>query len=408
MHADLTFDRAGRRPGPMERAALRLLGRIGAGHLTLHRHDGTAVDFRGAEPGPQVAVKVNNPRLFRRLALGGDIALAEAYRDGDWDTADLTDLLTFGALNRDRLGEGLDGSVAMRAAARLVHALRRNSRAGARRNIAAHYDLGNAFYAAWLDPSLTYSAGLFAADDDDLAAAQVRKYRRLAELAAIGRDDHVLEIGCGWGGFALWAARTIGCRVTAITLSAAQAAHLRDAAARAGLADRVAVRLQDYRDVDGRFDRIVSIEMLEAVGEANWAAYFAAVRTLLRPGGRAALQVITIADARFAAYRRRVDFIQRHIFPGGMLPSPSALRRHAADSGLDWIAASRHGEDYAATLVHWQRRFEAAAPQVAALGFDARFRRMWRYYLAYCEAGFRTGRIDLLQVALARPAEAGA
>ena len=336
------------------------------------------------------------------MLFGGTLAFAEAYMRGDCDSPDLTALVALVIQNEAALLRALDGQRWTRALRRLGHRLRPNSKRGARRNIARHYDLGNGFYELWLDPSMTYSAALFTRPDEPLAAAQDNKYRRMAELAGIGPDDRVLEIGCGWGGFCSWAAREIGCKVTAVTISRAQ----HDFAARRlqaeGLAERVDLRLQDYRDITGRFDRIVSIEMLEAVGAQYWPRYFATLRARLAPGGRAALQVITIDDALYEDYRKDVDFIQSYIFPGGLLPSPERLRDQVRRAGLAWQSDHSLGVHYARTLAIWRRAFEAAWPEVQALGFDERFRRMWRYYLAYCEAGFRSGRIDVLQAALVK------
>ncbi|WP_340119523.1 cyclopropane-fatty-acyl-phospholipid synthase family protein [Pelagibius sp. 7325] len=400
------------RGGLAESFALALAARLSHGQLTLHLPDGHTRVFTGEAGGPAAEIALRSPRVFRRLLSGGELGLAEAYMDGDWESPDLTALITLGALNEEVLEHTLAGNLWGRLASQAIHALRPNSRRGSRRNIAAHYDLGNDFYAAWLDPSMTYSAGLFTGPGDDaLAAAQTRKYRRMAELAGITADHHVLEIGCGWGGFCTWAAAAIGCRVTAITISKAQHAYTRQRVRAAGLADKVDVRLQDYRDLTGSFDSIVSIEMLEAVGEAYWPLYFRQLRERLRPGGRAALQVITIADERFDSYRGGVDFIQRYIFPGGMLPSPAVLRGLTAEAGLGVARVGRHGADYAQTLALWRARFEHAWPGIAATAggrFDERFHRMWRYYLAYCEAGFGIGRVDLLHLSLAREAAPGA
>ncbi|MGD1878062.1 MAG: class I SAM-dependent methyltransferase [Kiloniellaceae bacterium] len=407
MHARTIDQRNNRRGGLAETVALALAARLARGRLTMHLPDDRTLAFEGAEPGPAAEIRLRSPRAFRRLLSGGELGLAESYMDGEWDTPDLTALITLGALNEDVLEHTLAGNLWARMASQAVHALRPNSRRGSRRNIAAHYDLGNDFYAAWLDPSLTYSAALFTSPADDaLEAAQVRKYRRMAELAQITADHHVLEIGCGWGGFCTWAAAAIGCRVTAITISQAQYDFTLARVRAAGLDDKITVRLQDYRDLRGSFDAIVSIEMLEAVGEAYWQTYFRQLRERLRPGGRAALQVITIADDRFESYRSSVDFIQRYIFPGGMLPSPAVLRGLTAEAGLGVARVNRHGSDYAQTLALWRQTFEHAWTDIAAdangRGFDERFRLMWRYYLAYCEAGFRIGRIDLLHLALER------
>lgn len=391
-----------RRPGLAERIVMRRANRIAAGTLSLTTPDGTCRQLKGAEAGPHAAIVINDPRVFSRVLRGGFLGLAEAYCDGDWDAPDLTAFLELGARNRTSLEDGLRRGLVRKAFDQAVHLWRRNSRRGARRNIAAHYDLGNAFFGAWLDSTMTYSAGVFESDRTDLAVAQRAKFRAMAELADIKPSDHVLEIGCGWGGFAQWAVRETGCRVTAITLSPAQYAYCREQVAAAGLDDRIAVRLQDFREISGRYDRIVSIEMLEAVGERLWPVFANQVHALLRPGGRAALQVITIDDAQYPAYRRQVDFVQRHVFPGGMLPSPGALRAMAADAGLGWECETRDGAGYARTLALWQQRFAAAEKRLDPNVFDERFRRLWRFYLSYCEAGFRMGRIDLMRFALCR------
>jgi cyclopropane-fatty-acyl-phospholipid synthase len=286
---------------------------------------------------------------------------------------------------------------------RLRHRLRPNSRRGSRHNIAAHYDISNAFYGCWLDGAMTYSSALFRDGGETLEAAQLAKYHNLAHLLGLKPGQHVLEIGCGWGAFAIIAAKDYGCRVTAVTLSREQQAFAVQRVRAEGLESRVEVRLQDYRDVDGVFDRIASIEMFEAVGEAFWPAYWGVVRQRLKPGGVAALQVITIADDRFARYRRGADFIQCHVFPGGMLPSPSALRAEIAAAGLTLTDEERFGASYARTLEIWRQRFEAAWPEIRAHGFDERFRRLWLYYLAYCEAGFRTAAIDVAQYRITAP-----
>jgi cyclopropane-fatty-acyl-phospholipid synthase len=282
------------------------------------------------------------------------------------------------------------------------HWLNRNSRAGSRRNIHAHYDLGNAFYAQWLDRSMTYSSALFDAAGRDLAAAQARKYQALCERTGIGPDDHVLEIGCGWGGFAEHVASRIGARVTALTISREQHEFARRRIAEIGLADRVEVRLQDYRDETGSYDRIASIEMFEAVGKEYWPTYFGQLRDRLKPGGTAGLQVITIRDEFFATYSREIDFIRRYIFPGGMLPTPSIMRDLGLRAGLPLVSERVFGLDYARTLAEWRDRFLQAWPTIRPLGFDERFKRIWQYYLCYCEAGFRAGSIDVRQMVFAR------
>lgn len=367
---------------------------------------GRPAAVRIGEPGPVADARwdVQRWRAIRRVLFKGDLGFAAGYLRGDWDSPDLSALLTGLAANYDGVAERLKGTKLLAASRALRHALNRNSHAGSRRNILAHYDLGNDFYAAWLDPGMTYSSAIFSKGDEPLELAQRTKYERLAKMARIGRDDSVLEIGCGWGGFAEYIAGELGARVTAITLSPSQKAYAEARLFQAGLAERVDVRLMDYRDLRGAFDSVVSVEMFEAVGEAYWPVYFSQVADLLKPGGHAALQVITIRDDLFDDYRRRPDFIQLEVFPGGMLPAESRLLDEARRAGLSASADSctRYGIDYAKTLALWLERFDAAWPQIQRLGFDERFRRFWRYYLAYCEAGFRSGRTDLVHLALSR------
>jgi len=402
MQADIERRESLPRVGLAESLALALAGRIEKGELSITLPHGGERVFKGAHTGPKARLHVHDPSVFRRTLLGGTLAFAESYLAGDCDSPDLVALVDLVIQNEAELMQSLDGRPWTRMLPRLGRWLRPNSKRGARRNIAWHYDLGNDFYGLWLDPSMTYSSALFDRPDDSLEAAQANKYRRMAELAAIGPNDHVLEVGCGWGGFCSWAAREIGCRVTAITISRDQYDFAATRLRAEGLNDRVDLRFQDYRDLGGSFDRIVSIEMLEAVGEKYWPRYFAMLRDRLAPGGRAALQVITIDDRHYEAYRNDVDFIQRYIFLGGHLPSPSRLREQVKGARLEWQGAERIGLHYACTLKIWRRSFEAAWPDILALGFDERFRRMWRYYLAYCEAGFTTGRIDTLQAALTK------
>jgi cyclopropane-fatty-acyl-phospholipid synthase len=380
-----------------------LIAGLRCGSLELRFPDGTARTFRGERPGPHGVMCLRNGRVARRYLTGGSLGFAESYIDGDWDTPDLATLLALLSLNEDAWGDGYWGSLAHRCLRRLQHLVRPNTRCGSRRNIHAHYDLGNQFFAAWLDPTMTYSSALFAGGESDLEAAQQAKYRTLAQEIAVEPGQRVLEIGSGWGGFAITAAKEFGARVTSITVSSAQAEYARARVYREGLGEQVEILLQDYRDVKGGFDRIASIEMFEAVGERFWPTYFRTVRERLLPGGAAGLQLITIADRYFEAYRRNVDFIQAYVFPGGMLPSPGALDREAARAGLRRTSELGFGQCYARTLALWAERFQAAWPSIRDLGFDERFRRIWTYYLAYCEAGFRTRAIDVVQTVL-RPA----
>ncbi len=374
--------------------------RLHAGSLQVTLPDGSRRTLSGTGAGPSAVLTVNRDRFFRRVLLGGSNGFAESYMAGDCDTPDLAEFLRLAAVNFDHWQESLQGSPLYRSAARLYHLLRPNTRRGARRNILSHYDLGNEFYSQWLDQGMAYSAACFPSHDLSLEDAQTAKYAAIAEAARVMPDSHVLEIGCGWGGFAEYAARERGARVTAITISDQQFDYTKQRIYSAGLNDSVEVRRQDYRDVSGRFDNIVAIEMFEAVGERYWPGFFTKVRDLLSPDGRAALQVITIDDAFFERYRKSTDFIQRYIFPGGMLPSPTALTQAVQSVGMKTLTEQGFGTDYARTLSTWRRRFEEAWPRINELGFDERFRRMWTYYLAYCEAGFSTGRIDVKQVAI--------
>ncbi|CAN5140760.1 cyclopropane-fatty-acyl-phospholipid synthase family protein [soil metagenome] len=380
---------------PLRRALRALLARVRCGSITIQLPDRSRLDARGDEPGPHAFIEVHRWRALARLFWQGDIGLAESYREGDWSTCDLTAVLEFGACNDAAMDDKLTGSLFARLVQRAVHRLRDNSRRRARQNITAHYDLGNTFYSLWLDPRMIYSSALYRHESQTLEQAQRVKIDRVVETLGLQAGQSVLEIGCGWGALALAMAERHDAKVTGLTLSPAQLAHARAQVQAAGRSGSVDLRLQDYRDVEGRFDRIVSIEMLEAVGESYWPTYFDTVRDRLAPGGRAAIQVITIADGSFDSYRRGVDFIQRFIFPGGMLPSKSVMKAQVARVGLELESVESFGISYARTLVEWRRRFEDAWPAIAALGFDEAFRRLWRYYLCYCEAGFRTGRVDV-------------
>ncbi|HWW48460.1 MAG TPA: cyclopropane-fatty-acyl-phospholipid synthase family protein [Xanthobacteraceae bacterium] len=376
--------------------------RIAIGQITIRFPNGRTHVAQGALPGPSASLNVRSSKLVWKLASGGGLGFARAYLDGDWDSPDLGTVLELGIANEATLATVLDAPGPARLVAFLRHRLRANTRTGSRRNIAFHYDLGNDFYQQWLDETMTYSSAMFLRDDQSLADAQRAKYARIVEALKLGPDDHVLEIGCGWGGFAEYAVRQTGCRVTGLTLSREQAEFARDRLAGTGLDDKVEIRLQDYRDCAGRFDKIVSIEMFEAVGEENWPTYFDVLRSLLKPGGRAMVQTITIADEHFAQYRRNADFIQTYIFPGGMLPSPTAFTSIATERGLTVRDRKFFGADYERTLLAWDRAFIAAWHRIERLGFDSRFKRMWHYYLHYCATGFRSGRIDVGQFMLQR------
>jgi len=382
------------------RAVLKTLERLAHGRLQLTLPDGATLDFGPGGVGAALAVR--DWRAFNRIVYSGDIGFAEGWLEGEWTSADLPGLLTLLARNRAALDGAVYGSLLGRLVHGLLHALRANTRNGARRNIAAHYDLGNAFYQLWLDPGMSYSSALFEGDvTRSLGEAQDAKLERTLERLAPPAGGHVLEIGCGWGSFAERAARR-GLRVSGITLSHEQLAYARRRIAAAGLVQRVRLELRDYRDLHARYDAIVSIEMLEAVGERWWPTYFAKLAACLPHGGRALVQSIVIDDGLFERYRSGSDFIRAYVFPGGMLPTTPRVRREAMRAGFELIGTQAFGLDYARTLAHWRARFTAALPQLHGLGFDARFARLWTFYLAYCEAGFRSGSTDVAQFLLRR------
>lgn len=383
------------------KAVLFVLLNLRGGALTLRLPDGRALLF-GDGASHHAEMSVRDEGFAKRVLVSGDIGFADGFMAGEWDTPDLPALLALFADNAERIERIFNGNPVGRVINWLRHATHANTREGARKNIHAHYDLGNRFYQAWLDPTMTYSAARFDARTSELEAAQRAKYHALAKHLRLKQGDHVLEIGCGWGGFAEVAAAEYGARVTGLTISQEQLDFARERIARKGLSDLVEFRFQDYRDVEGQFDKIVSIEMFEAVGEKYWPAYFGKISSVLKPGGAAALQIITIRDDLFERYRKRADFIQRYIFPGGMLPSMRRLEEEVAKAGLAWSKAEAFGQSYADTLAEWGRRFVAKWEEIRPLGFDERFRQLWRFYLGYCEAGFRTGRTDVIQLALSK------
>ena len=380
------------------REMLRFTLGLSVGSLRLTLPDGRLFVVETGHPGPQAEIVMNRWRFARRVMFAGDVGLGDSYGDGDWDSPDITAVVKIFAVNEDLTANFLARSPLARLAFQFRHFLNRNTKSGSKRNISAHYDLGNRFYAEWLDRSMTYSAAIFEKGDNDLSSAQTRKYRALAEGMGVKPDEHVLEIGCGWGGFAEFLAKERGARVTGLTISREQLDFAQQRIQQAGLADRVTLKFQDYRDETGSYDRIGSIEMFEAVGESYWGTYFSTLRDRLKVGGTAGLQIITVADRFFEDYRRNIDFIRRFIFPGGMLPSPGKLASLSGGAGLTEVANRSLGADYAETLRQWCERFDAAWPRLQPMGFDERFRRLWRYYLCYCEGGFDAGSIDVHQL----------
>lgn len=384
-----------RHAGFVARYLAARLANFSQGHLTVSLPSGERVVQAGSRDGPRARIDIHRWRALLRLAAEGDIGLAAGFIEGDWSTDDLSAVLDYGMSNETALAGTANGNRMALAINRLRHHARRNSPGGSRRNIAAHYDLGNEFYAHWLNSGMQYSSALFDGASDSLSAAQERKLAKVAEMLDLHGGEHVLEIGCGWGGLAERLATDRDCHVTGLTLSREQARHARHRLAAAGLSERTSIEIRDYRHVSGKFDRIASIEMFEAVGERYWPVYFDRLARTLKDEGCAVLQVITIDESAFPAYRERPDFIQRYIFPGGMLPTKSMLHRLAENSGFTVSHELFFGDSYARTLNAWRHNFHQAWPRIERLGFDERFRRMWDYYLRYCETGFRRGTIDV-------------
>ncbi len=387
-------------------ASFRLVGMMllsaKRGTISFELADGRVLKFDHGQPGPQAYVHVHDYAFAKRAIAGGDVGFGESYMDGQWSTPDLTAVLEFFSENFDDANRLATGGKVIKVINTIRHMFNRNTKAGSKRNIEAHYDLGNDFYASWLDETMTYSSALYTDPDMTLEQAQTAKYARIADEIGLAPGKTVLEIGCGWGGFAEYAAKQRGAKVTCLTISPSQREFAIERMQRQGLSDQVELRLEDYRDHQGQYDGVASIEMFEAVGESYWPSYFAKVHDCLKPRAKAALQIITIRDDLLDSYRKRADFIQRYIFPGGMLPSETALREQVAAAHLVYDKAEYFGPDYAKTLRLWAERFEAQWPYIETLGFDDRFKRMWRFYLSYCEAGFDNGRINVGQFTLSR------
>ncbi|UOG90890.1 MAG: cyclopropane-fatty-acyl-phospholipid synthase family protein [Candidatus Thiothrix sulfatifontis] len=383
----------------LKRWLLATLARIQHGRLSIHL-DGEYYVL-GHSDELHASIHIHRPfRLALKCLTKADLGFGEAYIAGDWSSEHPVDLLTLLLRNWEQFGKVLDDRKLLREPANWFHRLRRNSVRNSRKNIAHHYDMGNDFYREWLDTSMTYSSALYTTPDLTLEQAQRAKYQRILDELQVQAGQTVLEIGCGWGGFAEMAAEQ-GCKVHGITLSSEQLAWAQQRLERFGA--QTVLELRDYRHLEGTYDHIVSIEMFEAVGEQYWETYFQTLHRHLKPGGRAVLQIITIGDEWFDMYRSRADFIQRYIFPGGMLPSPAKLEKLVANSRLKQINHIGFGKDYARTLREWDARFVAALPTLRPLGYDQRFERLWRYYLAYCEAGFTENRLDVVQVTLEKP-----
>lgn len=393
----------GRKLPLLARAVINMLVDLKFGALTLKWPNGAVTRIEGELPGSDAYIELISFDLAKRVFKNGDVGVAESFMDAQWKSLDVTAVLQLFCEN-NHLMIARQRNFLANWVLRYIRWRNTNTKRGSRRNISAHYDLGNDFYQCWLDPSMTYSSALFNKKGMDLAEAQAAKYANLARLAGIGENDTVLEIGCGWGGFAEYAARTIGCKITGLTISQEQYDYAKKRIFEAGLNDKVDIVFRDYREEQGRYDRIVSIEMFEAVGEKYWPIYFDTLRERLKENGSAGLQIITIQDRLFDQYRASTDFIQRYIFPGGMLPTPEILLKLGNERGLKLSNQHIFGHDYADTLSEWRKTFRKAWPNIRLLGFDERFKRMWEFYMHYCEAGFRSENIDVRQMVFTRSA----
>lgn len=365
--------------------------------------DGRTFRAEGANPGPVAELRIHNNDLFARLIREGDLGFCDAYLDEWWSTPDLQAFMDLVHADNDSIYDGFPGMGLVRMVEQFRFWLQRNNKKQARKNISYHYDLGNEFYGLWLDDTMTYSSALFKTGQESHEAAQIAKYASMIDQMGAQAGDHILEIGCGWGGFAEYAAKERGIRVTGLTISEEQIKYARERIEKAGLSDMVEFKLQDYRDEKGTYDGIASIEMFEAVGEQYWPAYFNTVRDRLKPGKNATLQIITVQDRRWEVYKRGVDFIQKYIFPGGMLPSPKALRDQVVKAGLSIERSIEFGPSYSISLRRWHDTFNERWDQIAAMGFDERFRRMWNFYLTSCAATFESANCDVTQITIKRP-----
>ncbi|MAJ20690.1 MAG: class I SAM-dependent methyltransferase [Paracoccaceae bacterium] len=380
-----------------------LVGKLNSGRVDFILPDGRRFRAEGSKPGPVAEVTINNPDVFARLVREGDLGFCDAYLDGWWTTPDLQAFMDFIHADNDDMYDGFPGMALVRAWEKARFWLQSNTKRQALKNISYHYDLGNDFYSLWLDDTMTYSSALFNTSQESLEKAQIAKYASMVDQMGVKPGDHVLEIGCGWGGFAEYAAKERGLKVTGLTISKEQLEYAQNRIKNKGLGDKVNFKLQDYRDETGVYDGVASIEMFEAVGEKYWPIYFDKIKQCLKPGKQATLQIITVQDARWEVYRKSVDFIQKYIFPGGMLPSPSVLRKEVHRAGLRVQHSIEFGKSYSQTLRRWFEVFNNKWDNISAMGFDDRFRRMWNFYLTSCAATFESGNCDVTQITLQKP-----
>ncbi|WP_238368881.1 SAM-dependent methyltransferase [Heliomarina baculiformis] len=382
---------------------MEMLNALQRGRMDIILPDGRHFRAEGKQPGPVAELHIHNNDVFARLIREGDLGFSESYLEEWWSTPDLQAFMDLVSSGNEALYDGFPGMGLVRFYEQLRFWLQRNHKAQARRNISYHYDLGNEFYKLWLDDTMTYSSGLFLNGQERTESAQTAKYASLVDQMGARPGDHILEIGCGWGGFAEYAARERGLRVTGLTISKEQFNYARQRIEKAGLSDLVSFKLQDYRDETGSYDGIASIEMFEAVGEKYWPVYFETLRERLKPGKTATLQIITVSDQRWEVYKRGVDFIQKYIFPGGMLPSPAVLRAQVEQAGLAVERSIEFGKSYDITLRRWHETFNEKWDQIAEMGFDNRFRRMWNFYLTSCASAFDSKGVDVTQITVSRP-----
>jgi cyclopropane-fatty-acyl-phospholipid synthase len=373
------------------------------GRMDFVLDDGRTFSAEGPGVGPVCEIRIHNSGIFERLLREGQLGFCDAYLDGQWSTPDLQAFMDYIHADNDEVFDSFPGQKLVQFYERFRFWLRGNSKGQARKNISYHYDLGNDFYGLWLDKTMTYSSAIFEDGQDSLEKAQTAKYASMVDQMGVKAGDHVLEIGCGWGGFAEYAAKDRGLNVTCLTISKEQIKYAQDRINAAGLTELVKFKLQDYRDETGVYDGIASIEMFEAVGEKYWPSYFQTVHDRLKPGAHATLQIITVRNDRFDVYRKGVDFIQKYIFPGGMLPSPEVLAQQVEKAGLNVVKSIEFGESYSQTLRRWHDTFNDKWDQVVAMGFDDRFRRMWNFYLTSCAATFHYGNCDVTQITISKP-----
>ena len=376
---------------------LNVLAQSKYGSISVYRDEQAIFSFKGELPGPDVDIKILKEKCISDFFLRGDLGWAESYVDGNWETSNLTDFLEWGARNFHEFSRYVRGKWFTILYLRLKHHLKKNSRSGSKKNISFHYDLGNAFYEKWLDKSMTYSSAMFKNSKDNLYEGQINKYENLVNITGLKENDKILEIGCGWGGFSSFLAKKYSANITAITISKKQYDKAKQKIFEDKLTDKVDVKLLDYRNIDGKYDKIFSIEMFEAVGEKYWSKYFDVLKKNLKPDGSIGLQTITIEDKFFQKYKKFPDFIQTYIFPGGMLPSVEEMNKVIISRGLHIKNKKMFGNDYAKTIRIWSESFENSWGCIKSLGFSESFKRLWNYYLGYCEGGFKSGNINVGQ-----------